>query len=134
MPVDWPGSRRYMRCMPSETMVRDETDTLPILIAPHATLRLRCRPVGPADDGAVRDLLPRMFNTMYAAPGIGLAAPQVGQELRVIVIDLMPEDEAAAARPDQPGGGGRQPGAGRRGRKAACRCPASMPRSRARRG
>ena len=91
MPVDWPGSRRYMRCMPSETMVRDETDTLPILIAPHATLRLRCRPVGPADNSAVRALLPRMLNTMYAAPGIGLAAPQVGQELRVIVIDVMPE-------------------------------------------
>jgi len=81
--------------MPSETLVRDETDTLPILIAPHATLRARCRPVGPADQDAVRDLLPRMFNTMYRAPGIGLAAPQVGRELRVIVIDLMPDNQPA---------------------------------------
>ncbi len=82
-----------MRIMPSETLVRDETDILPILIAPNATLRARCRPVGPADQDAVRDLLPRMFNTMYHAPGIGLAAPQIGQELRVIVVDLMPENK-----------------------------------------
>ena len=81
--------------MPSETLVRDETDTLPILIAPHATLRTRCRPVGPTDQDAVRELLPRMFNTMYRAPGIGLAGPQVGQDLRVIVIDLMPENQPA---------------------------------------
>lgn len=92
-PVDRKGRRRYMRIMPSETLVRDETDILPILIAPNATLRARCRPVGPADQDAVRDLLPRMFNTMYQAPGIGLAAPQIGQELRVIVVDLMPENK-----------------------------------------
>lgn len=82
-----------MRDMPSETLVRDETDTLPILIAPHATLRARCRPVGPADEAAVRDLLPRMFNTMYRAPGIGLAAPQVGTELRVLIVDVTPEQK-----------------------------------------
>lgn len=84
-----------MRRMPSETLVRDTTETLPILIAPHATLRARCRPVGPADQEAVRLLLPRMFHTMYSAPGIGLAAPQVGKLLRVIVIDLMPENKPA---------------------------------------
>ncbi len=65
---------------------------LPILIAPHATLKLRCRAVGAGDSDAVRALVPRMFNAMYHAPGIGLAAPQVGVALRVAVIDLAPND------------------------------------------
>jgi peptide deformylase len=39
-------------------------------------------------DGSIRDLLRDMVETMYAAPGIGLAAPQVGVPLRVIVVDL----------------------------------------------
>ena len=39
-------------------------------------------------DGAVAGLLDDMVETMYAAPGIGLAAPQIGVPLRVIVIDL----------------------------------------------
>jgi len=68
-------------------------DTLPILIAPHPVLKARARPVAPVDAAAVRDLVPRMFNTMYRAPGIGLAAPQVGQGLRVITIDLMPDEK-----------------------------------------
>jgi peptide deformylase len=68
-------------------------DTLPILIAPHAMLKTRARPVQRADQDAVRRLLPRMFATMYRAPGIGLAAPQVGQLLRVIAIDLMPNNQ-----------------------------------------
>ncbi len=68
-------------------------ELLDILIAPHATLRAKARPVGPADDDVVRALLPRMFTTMYKAPGIGLAAPQVGHSLRVAVVDLMPDDK-----------------------------------------
>ncbi len=68
-------------------------ETLPILIAPHALLKARARPVGPADEAAVRALVPRMFASMYSAPGIGLAAPQVGQGLRVITIDLMADDK-----------------------------------------
>jgi len=39
-------------------------------------------------DGEIRRLLDDMVDTMYAAPGIGLAAPQIGVPLRVIVIDL----------------------------------------------
>jgi peptide deformylase len=47
-------------------------------------------PAAPVDavDDAIRTLLDDMVDTMYAAPGIGLAAPQVGVPLRVIVIDL----------------------------------------------
>ena len=41
----------------------------------------------------VRELVPRMFATMYRAPGIGLAAPQVGVGLRFAVVDLMPDDK-----------------------------------------
>ena len=67
-------------------------DTLPILISPHAALRTKARPVQPADAEAVRALVPRMFDTMYKAPGIGLAAPQVGVGLRLMVVDLMPDN------------------------------------------
>lgn len=66
--------------------------TLPILITPHAALRAKARSVQPADAAAVRALVPRMFETMYKAPGIGLAAPQVGVGLRVVVVDLMADD------------------------------------------
>jgi peptide deformylase len=77
-----------MQAMASDTLTRDAVDCLPILIAPHPTLKTRARPVGPADQAEVRDLIPRMFASMYRAPGIGLAAPQVGRLLRVITIDL----------------------------------------------
>lgn len=70
-------------------------ETLPILIAPDTRLKTRARPVGPADTARLRDLIPRMFATMYKAPGIGLAAPQVGVLLRVAVIDLMTDERPA---------------------------------------
>jgi peptide deformylase len=47
--------------------------------------------VTPADAREVSALIPQMFATMYKAPGIGLAAPQVGKLLRVIVIDIAPD-------------------------------------------
>lgn len=65
---------------------------LPILVAPDPRLKARARPVGAADEARVRDLVPRLFASMYAAPGIGLAAPQVGVGLRVAVVDLQPEE------------------------------------------
>jgi peptide deformylase len=66
-------------------------EPLPILIVPHPALRKPARKVMPADMEHVRVLLPTMFATMYRAPGIGLAAPQIGESLRVAVVDLMPE-------------------------------------------
>ncbi len=66
---------------------------LPILVAPHPALKTRARPILPADSDIVRDLIHQMFASMYAAPGIGLAAPQVGQPLRLIVIDLAPDNK-----------------------------------------
>jgi peptide deformylase len=82
-----------MRDMDAAILSSDNTDTLPILIAPHPTLKAHARPVLPADQDTVRGLLPRMFSTMYRAPGIGLAAPQVDLLLRVIAIDLMPDNK-----------------------------------------
>jgi len=67
-------------------------ETLPILFVPDPTLRAKCRAVGPQDTDAVRALLPRLFATMYQAPGIGLAAPQIGQKLRFVVVDVQPNE------------------------------------------
>lgn len=69
------------------------TKLLPILIAPHQILKTRARLIKPADADVVRDLVPRMFETMYKAPGIGLAAPQVSHSLRLVVVDLMPNEK-----------------------------------------
>jgi peptide deformylase len=57
-----------------------------ILIWPHPTLKQKARPVARVDD-ATRALVRDMFETMYAAEGVGLAAPQVGVLQRVIVLD-----------------------------------------------
>ncbi|MGH7210302.1 MAG: peptide deformylase [Acetobacteraceae bacterium] len=66
---------------------------LDILIAPNPALKTRTRPVAAADADTVRRLVPRLFATMYRAPGIGLAAPQVGTGLRLAVVDLMTDDK-----------------------------------------
>ena len=60
---------------------------LRILHFPDPRLRRRAEPVGIVDDG-IRKLVDDMFETMYEAPGIGLAAPQVDVPMRVITIDL----------------------------------------------
>ncbi|MSP29042.1 MAG: peptide deformylase [Acetobacteraceae bacterium] len=74
-------------------MASKPAEILPILIAPDPVLKAPARPVATEDNDAIRVLLPRMFATMYRAPGIGLAAPQVGIGLRVAVIDLMPDEK-----------------------------------------
>ena len=81
--------------MNAEIPMADQAALLAILIAPHPTLKLRCRAVAAGDNAAVRALVPRMFGAMYHAPGIGLAAPQVGVGLRIAVIDLAPDDQRA---------------------------------------
>jgi peptide deformylase len=68
-------------------------ETLPILIVPDPILKARARPVATADLPRVRELLSPMFATMYRAPGIGLAAPQIGVGLRFVIVDLMPDDK-----------------------------------------
>jgi peptide deformylase len=63
-----------------------------ILIIPDKRLRLKSEPVG-AVDKAVRALVDDMFETMYEAPGIGLAAIQIGISRRVVTMDLAKKDE-----------------------------------------
>ena len=65
---------------------------LPILIAPDPRLKQKAKPVDAIDD-ELRRLLDDMLETMYAAPGIGLAAPQVGVPRRAVVVDLAREGE-----------------------------------------
>ena len=64
---------------------------LPIIIAPAPRLKFTASPVRTVDK-ETRTLLDDMLETMYAAPGIGLAAPQVGISKRVLVIDLAIKD------------------------------------------
>ncbi|MBM3607553.1 MAG: peptide deformylase [Alphaproteobacteria bacterium] len=68
----------------------------PIIILPDKRLRLVCEPVAKADDG-VRALLDDMLETMYDAPGIGLAAIQVAVPKRVIVVDVAKRTESENA-------------------------------------
>ncbi len=68
---------------------------LPIIETPDPRLRAISKPVERFDD-ALKTLVADMFETMYDAPGIGLAAIQVGVPQRILVIDLQeldPEDE-----------------------------------------
>src|ERR1700753_240604 len=65
---------------------------LPIITAPDPRLKKIAQPVEKVD-AEVRKLMADMLETMYAAPGIGLAAPQVGVLKRVIVLDLAREEE-----------------------------------------
>jgi peptide deformylase len=66
----------------------------PILEVPDPRLKVVSKPVESFDHD-LRTLVDDMFETMYAAPGIGLAAIQVGVPQRVLVIDLQPEDPDA---------------------------------------
>jgi peptide deformylase len=66
-----------------------------ILVYPDPFLARKAVPVAAVDD-RVRALIRDMFETMYSAEGIGLAAPQVGVGKRVIVLDVSPVDETSA--------------------------------------
>ena len=66
---------------------------LPILVAPDPILNRIAEPVTAVDDD-IRQLMTDMLETMYDAPGIGLAAPQVGVLKRVIVADVSNDPEA----------------------------------------
>ena len=63
-----------------------------ILTEPDPILRKKCSPIANVDDD-LRKILKNMLETMYKAPGIGLAAIQVGILKRAVVIDVSKEDE-----------------------------------------
>jgi peptide deformylase len=66
-----------------------------ILVYPDPFLSRKAAPVAVVDD-RIRALIRDMFETMYAAEGIGLAANQVGAGKRVVVLDVSPVDETIA--------------------------------------
>jgi peptide deformylase len=65
---------------------------LPIITAPDPRLKKHCAPVARVDK-TIRTLMDDMLETMYEAPGIGLAAPQVDVPKRVIVVDIAKKDQ-----------------------------------------
>ena len=75
-------------------MIRDGNHMalLEILYFPDPRLRNIAQPVQTVDDG-IRQLLDDMLDTMYAAPGIGLAATQINSDKRVVVIDVSEEKD-----------------------------------------
>ncbi len=64
----------------------------PLVLLPDTILRTVSKPVERIDDG-VRKFASDMLDTMYDAPGIGLAAIQVAEPLRMLTIDLSKDDE-----------------------------------------
>lgn len=64
----------------------------PILILPDQRLRQVADPIEKIDD-SIKTLAADMLETMYDAPGIGLAAPQIGEMKRIVVMDLAKEGE-----------------------------------------
>ncbi|WP_439532624.1 peptide deformylase [Polymorphobacter sp.] len=77
---------------------------LPIFEAPDPVLRTISKPIGEVTD-AHRALIADMFETMYDAPGIGLAAIQVGVAERLLVMDLQPPVDPQPEAPEATEGG-----------------------------
>jgi peptide deformylase len=72
---------------------------LDIITLPDRKLRMKSRPIERVDDD-VRRFMDRMLATMYAAPGIGLAAVQVGEPRRLVTVDIAErEGENAIPKP-----------------------------------
>ena len=72
---------------------------IPIRRAGDPVLRQRARRVR-ARDSSIPALIDDMFETMYDAPGVGLAAPQIGIPLQVIVLDTPPAEPLALLNPE----------------------------------
>jgi len=71
----------------------------PIIAYGDPVLRRKATPIEPEEYPHIRELIENMFETMYAAHGVGLAAPQIGLSIRLFVVDASPfaeEDETLA--------------------------------------
>ncbi len=68
---------------------------LPIITAPDKRLKLKSEPVKSVDS-EIAKLMDDMLETMYLAPGVGLAAPQIGVAKRIIVVDVGKSGEERA--------------------------------------
>ena len=65
---------------------------LSIIVAPDPRLKVICEPVADVND-ETRKLIGDMLETMYDAPGIGLAAPQIGVTKRILVVDVAKDED-----------------------------------------
>lgn len=63
---------------------------LPVYLYGHPVLRREAEEIDPTPTAELRKLVDDMFETMYAAEGVGLAAPQIGRSERLVVIDADP--------------------------------------------
>lgn len=72
---------------------------LPIRVAPDPVLRQKAKRVRNID-ASIHKLINDMLETMHDAPGVGLAAPQVGIPLRIIVIGIPEQDDFALINPE----------------------------------
>ena len=72
---------------------------LPIRVLPDPVLRQKSKSIRHIDS-SLQGLVADMFETMYAASGVGLAAPQVGMPLRLIVIAIPGEEEITLINPE----------------------------------
>jgi len=72
---------------------------VPIRVVPDPVLRQKSKRVR-IIDGSIRKLIENMLETMHSAPGVGLAAPQVGTPLRVIVIGIPEQEDIALINPE----------------------------------
>ncbi len=74
---------------------------LPIIHAPDIRLRTKCTEISEITDD-LRKLLDDMLQTMYDAPGVGLAAPQVGETIRAFVMDCEQTEDEDGVKPGRP--------------------------------
>jgi len=72
---------------------------IPIRVVPDPVLRQKAKRVN-SIDGSINKLIGNMLETMHSASGVGLAAPQVGMPLRVIIIGLPGQEDIALINPE----------------------------------
>src|ERR1700709_1910172 len=65
----------------------------PIVAYGDPVLRKKATAIEPEEYPHIKELVANMFETMYAAHGVGLAAPQVGMSMRLFVIDATPFED-----------------------------------------
>lgn len=87
-----PNGERNPDCSPPGAVLDKAVMKLPIVIHPDPRLKKQCAPVTDSSD-ALRKLGRDMLETMYAAPGIGLAGPQVSELCQIISLDCNKSEE-----------------------------------------
>ena len=65
---------------------------LKLVYAPDPSLKIECQPLAQVDDHH-GTLIKEMYDVMYEANGVGLAAPQVGLDMRIFIVDAAAREE-----------------------------------------